>query len=140
MEYIKKQKYVPDIKVNIELLTGEKLNITINPNDNVLDLKLMIQSIIGTSPDQMNLIFNRKQLKETTQITDTDIKDDVKILVVRKLRGGMFHSTSGRNGSYLPIRTCYFSLDTKSQDGLLRKPKKPTIIKNKYGRTIYKYE
>lgn len=140
IEMMKQQKYSPDITVTIETLTRQFLNITINPDDTVSILKQKIHSLMGIPPIQFNLTYNKKRLEDEAKISDTGIKDNDRVYLIKRLRGGMFHPTSGRSGNYLLIRTAYFDMDTKKEDGKSRRPKKPIVHHDEYRRTFYSYD
>lgn len=141
LKEMKQQEYRPDITVVIELLTNQRITVSINPHDTVQHLKEKIHSIIKTPPTDFTLTFARKRLEDDTYIYETNMMEGDKIYLIRRLRGGMFHVTSGRNGAYLPLKQAYFSLDSKPEpDGKSRKPKKPTIRKDKYRQTFYEYK
>jgi len=73
-----------------------------------------------------------------TKVSDIISKESTLHLVLR-LRGGMYHETSGRDGTYQTLKSLYFSLDNRdlSEHNIPGTAIK-TTDKN-YG-TIYVYE
>jgi len=128
--------YVSDIKISsycivlfIETLTGKIISIyECEPSSYVEDLKHEITKIERIPDSQQKLIFAGKQLEDGRQLGDYNIQKNSKLHLILKLRGGMFHETSGRNGNYEPFKKIIFSLDEDREFGEHRIPKKPTII------------
>ncbi len=63
---------------------------------NISTVKELIQSKEGISPDEQRLIYAGKQLEDGRTLEEYDIELGCTWYLVLRLRGGMFHPTSGR--------------------------------------------
>jgi len=92
------------IKIIITTLTGKPREFDIHPEATIFELKYLFGSI-----NDFKLIFNGKQLENERTLASYGIENDSKLMLVLRLRGGMYKEVSGRNGSYkeLPITTIY---------------------------------
>lgn len=107
---LNRKEIVGSSNILIVTLTGKQFILEV-PNDvKIKEIKLLIQDKNGNPPDQQRLINSGKQLPDDILLIDhlknmnpdTIIKnlDYTIIHLVLRLRGGMFHEISGRNGNY----------------------------------------
>ncbi len=83
--------------IYVATLTGKRLRIPqVHLYDTVQDLKARIQNSEGIPPDQQRLICSGKQMTDEAMLFDYNLKADQELHLVLRLRGGMFHETSGR--------------------------------------------
>jgi hypothetical protein len=103
------------INVILIPLTNTSFDLSISPNALVYDLKCSIAYIHGIVAEQFRLIFNGKHLDDSRTLKHYDVVDGSKIHVILRLRGGMYHSISGRGGKYTPLAAVtIYDLDTNT--------------------------
>jgi hypothetical protein len=59
-------------------------------------VKEQIQAKEGTPVDLQRLIYNGQQLEDGRTMSDYSIQNESTLYVIERLRGGMYHFTSGR--------------------------------------------
>lgn len=137
-EDVKNENIGNEIIVKVHFLTGVKQTCKINPYGTVLELKEKIKYHIGVDVNLQRLIYSGKHLNDKDILYVNGVRNNADIKCILKLRGGMFHETSGRDGKYLPIRISYYSMDETKEKN--RRPKKAIIIRDKYNRAFYEYK
>ncbi len=73
--------------ITIETLTKKVFPVEVEQNYTVVQLKELIQSTEGIPPDQQRLIFAGKQLEDERLLSDYNIKEKDKIIMILRLRG-----------------------------------------------------
>lgn len=96
-------------------LTKTSFNVSISPNALVYDLKCSVAYNQGVVADQFRLIFKGKHLDDSRTLKQYDVVDGSQIHLILRLRGGMYHSISGRGGKYTPLAAVtIYDLDTNT--------------------------
>ena len=111
-------------EISAVTLTGRVLFIQIRPSDTVLHIKQEIFKQDGLLIDQQRMVFNGKHLQDNTCVHEYGIKENSRIHLILRLRGGMFHASSSRSD--------YLTLSYESKE-ILEKG----VAMIKYMRNIY---
>lgn len=90
------QKIKGSISINIVTLTDVIYKIGAEPDDTIETVKVKMYYAAIIPPDQQRLIFAGRQLEDYRMLSNYDISDGATLFLVLRLRGGMFHMTSGR--------------------------------------------
>jgi len=81
--------------ITVVTMTGRRLTLLVHPSTTIHNLKQLIYKQDEIMLDQQRIIFNGKQLEDGT-IKNANITPDSTLHLILRLRGGMYHSTSGR--------------------------------------------
>jgi len=82
--------------IYVKTLTGKTISIRVRPDMLVFEFKEIIHYLQGIPSDQIRLIFGGYQLEDGKTISYYNIQNESMIHLILRLRGGMFHVTSGR--------------------------------------------
>jgi ubiquitin len=80
----------------VKTLTGGTIQLLVNSAMELANVKELIQEKDGIPPDQQRLIFAGKLLEDGRTLADYNVPNDATMHLVLRLRGGMYHFTSGR--------------------------------------------
>ncbi|CAF1060020.1 unnamed protein product, partial [Didymodactylos carnosus] len=84
--------------IYIRALNGKVFRLFVNSSKTIENVKKLIQDQDGCPQDQQRLIFSGQHLEDARTIADYNIKKGSTMQMVLRLRGGMYHFTSGRQG------------------------------------------
>lgn len=82
----------------VKTLTGKTIEVMLNVYDSIERVKVKLQELEGIPPDQQRLVFAGKQLEDDRTIGQYGIAEGATFHLILRLRGGMFHESSGRQG------------------------------------------
>merc|ERR1711879_525709 len=84
------------LKVNFRTMTQRQFSLHLMPHTTIAEVKESVRTEEGIPEDQQRLIYGGKQLEDDRTVGDYSIPDDAVVHLVLRLRGGMYHPTSGR--------------------------------------------
>ncbi len=84
--------------IQIVMMTGRMVTIKTACHETIEDVKERLQEVEGIPIDQQRLVYMGKQLDDERTLSDYNIGRNAELHLVLRLRGGMYHSTSGHSG------------------------------------------
>lgn len=86
-----------DMEISVRTIIGKTIQIKCFKELSVGGLKRLIEEKEGIHLDQQRLVFEGKQLEDNLMLgVDYNMQNESTVHLILRLRGGMFHSTSGR--------------------------------------------
>lgn len=95
---------------------GNIITLDVASTDTIWNIKCKISTRAGVPSDAQRLIYSGKQLRDGHTLVDYCIGRESTVILVRRLCGGMYHGTSGRNGGYGPYSIWYDGESSDEED------------------------
>lgn len=105
-----------EISIYVKALDERVYHININENNTIFQLKEKISKLTRIPSDQMRLIFSCNRLSDNEIIKNYNITNGNTVNMVLRLRGGMYHETSGKNGNYEQLKELLFLVDVNPSE------------------------
>ncbi|OKZ58094.1 MAG: hypothetical protein BHV91_03900, partial [Clostridiales bacterium 44_9] len=64
-----------DIQITVKIMNGNRIDLTVQPDDTISKVKTLIQEKEGILPDQQRFTFNNQELDENKTLAEYSIKN-----------------------------------------------------------------
>lgn len=82
----------PSFEIIVETLTGYEFEVTVSDRDTVGYIKSKIQKYEGIPANQQHLLYNHKELSDTTEMKDIPLVNGSRLKLVLRMKGGPISS------------------------------------------------
>jgi len=108
LEHVKAQKWDCGPQIFVKTLTGKTVTVGWSSSGPVYALKILLREHTSLDTDQQRIIYKGRQLEDAYTRSEYDIPKESTVHLTLRLRGGMYHESSGRDG-FDRNRTIYTS-------------------------------
>lgn len=91
------------MQIFVKDLDGKAYTVECEASDTIYMIKEKIQKKVNKSPNEQRFIFAGMQLEDNYSLAHYNVQKESTIHLVLRLRGGMFHNTSGRLDGQAPV-------------------------------------
>ena len=99
-ERVKKLKTQDGMQLFVKTLTGKTITVQCCSSFTIEELQYLIYDKENIPIGEQRLLFSGMQLENNRTLADYNIQKESTISLILRLRGGMYHETSGKAGNY----------------------------------------
>lgn len=89
----------------VKNLKGQTFTVDAEPTETIIEVKEKIAAKDSTPVEHQRMIWMGRQLENERTLADYKITEQSTLHLVLRLRGGMMHEASGRDGTGAPMTT-----------------------------------
>lgn len=111
LEELKKNNSKDIYQIFIKNLTNNTTKLEVLPFFTITDIKIMIYMLDCIPVEQQRIIYAGIQLFDEDTLINSGITKESTLYCILRLRGGMYHETSGRDGGFGELKDTVIFMD-----------------------------